>query len=169
LTTTTAGTALNSLRLKKLYVITSKNRTASASELVINSLKAYIDVVVIGELTGTAGKSQASRTVYDSPSLSRRNINPVHTYAMQPLIFRTVNKDNIGVPNEGIIPNIEAKEDNRNLGILGDPNEPLLKKAIDDITGRNTLSAKILNTVNEEIIGNEAMYELNFQRMYENP
>ena len=49
------GQSLNSLNLKSVYVITT-GRSASASELVINGLNPYIDVVQIG--TSTTGKFQ---------------------------------------------------------------------------------------------------------------
>ncbi len=35
----------------------------------------------------------------------------------------------------GFIPEIELAEDLANLGILGDPNEPLLARALEEITG----------------------------------
>ncbi|MDH7914184.1 S41 family peptidase [Winogradskyella sp. SYSU M77433] len=127
------GGSINSLNLSKLYVLTTNRRTASASEMIINSLEAYIDVVVIGE--NTVGKSQASNTVFDSPSLfGTDNINPNHTYALQPLIYFTSNVNEEIVPSTGIVPDVEITESPSNLGILGDVNEPLLAAAIQDIT-----------------------------------
>lgn len=163
------NTALNSLNLSKIYVITSKEQTASASELVINSLEPYIEVVVLGDERGTVGKSQGSSTIYDSPSLfSRENVNPNHTYAMQPLISELVNRNDLRVdPFTGILPDIIIREDFTNLGVLGSTEEPLLKEAIDNITGRSTLSAKtIVSDKFGEVIGNESMYAPNYQRMY---
>src|SRR5690606_41156224 len=72
------GTPLNSLNLQKVYIIALKT-SASASELVINALDPYIDVVHIGE--NTTGKFQASTLVYDSPDFSRQGANPSHSYA----------------------------------------------------------------------------------------
>ncbi|HAT67159.1 MAG TPA: peptidase S41, partial [Flavobacteriaceae bacterium] len=51
------GEAINSLNLNRVYVLTT-SRTASASELVINGLAPYIDVIQIG--TNATGKYQAS-------------------------------------------------------------------------------------------------------------
>jgi len=51
------GQTLPGLNLSRLYVLTSP-RSASASELIINSLRPYINVVQIG--TNTSGKFQAS-------------------------------------------------------------------------------------------------------------
>tara|TARA_R110002111_G_scaffold248275_2_gene311837 strand:- start:30791 stop:32227 length:1437 start_codon:yes stop_codon:yes gene_type:complete len=123
------GGTINSLNLSRVYVLTTNRRTASASELVINSLKPYIDVVVIGE--NTVGKTQASQTVYDSPSLfTDENVNLSHKYAMQPLIANSTNVNDQLVPGTGLIPDIEISESPSTFGILGDINEPLLAAAI---------------------------------------
>ena len=124
--------SINSLNLSKVYILTTNRRTASASELVINSLKPYIDVIIIGE--NTVGKTQASITIYDSPNFSFQNVNPTHTYAMQPLVANSVNVNDQLVPSNGLIPNIELSETPYNLGILGNINEPLLAAAIANIT-----------------------------------
>ncbi len=128
------GNPINSLNLSRVYVLTTNRQTASASELVINSLSPYIDVVVIGE--NTVGKTQASRTVYDSPTLfSDSEANTGHTYALQPLVANSTNINNELVPSTGLIPDIELSESITNLGVLGDVNEPLLAAALADITG----------------------------------
>ena len=129
----TGGGSINSLNLSKVYVLTTSKRTASASELVINSLKPYIEVIVIGE--NTVGKTQASSTVYDSPTLfTQEGINLGHTYAMQPLIANSTNVNDELVPGTGLLPDIELTESPSNFGILGDINEPLLAAAIQNIT-----------------------------------
>lgn len=128
------GAALNSLNLNKVYILAT-GASASASEMVINSLKAYIPVVHIG--TATVGKSQASITLYDAPNFNRSEADPRHTYALQPLVAITVNKDNGQVPSDGMIPDITLEERINNLGILGDENEPLLAEALADIAATN--------------------------------
>ena len=126
------GGNINSLNLSRVYVLTTNRRTASASELLINSLKPYIDVVVVGE--NTVGKTQVSQTVYDSPSLfTTEDINPNHTYAMQPLIANSTNvNDQLVLPN-GLQADIEVTETPSTLRTLGMINEPLLGAAIQDI------------------------------------
>ena len=125
--------AINSLNLTKVYFITTNN-SASASELVINSLKPYIDVRTVG--TKTHGKYVGSITLYDSPSFSRRNgANTNHKWAMQPIVLELVNK--LGESNrDGLIPDkkLELREDYGNLGVLGEVSDPLLQMAITDIT-----------------------------------
>lgn len=127
-----SGNSINSLNLNKVYILTT-SRTASASELVINSLGSYIDVVQIGDFT--TGKTQASVTIYDSPDLGPSNINPNHFYAMQPLVANSINVNDEAVPGNGLTPDITVIETPRNFGTLGDINEPLLAAAIADIQG----------------------------------
>ncbi|MFL9844327.1 S41 family peptidase [Flavobacterium rhizosphaerae] len=123
---------INSLNLNRVYILTTSS-TASASELVINCLKPYIDVVVIGGTT--TGKNVGSVTLYDSPDFSRRNVNGSHKYAMQPIVLKTVNNDGYGDYFEGIPPTMEMHEDLDNMGVLGEPTEPFFAAAIADITG----------------------------------
>ena len=131
------GAAINSLNLNRVYILTTRS-TASASELVINCLKPYIDVVVIGDVT--TGKNVGSVTLYDSQDFSRNNRSGVHTYAMQPIVLKIVNKNNFGDYEQGLNPDIELKENFENMGMIGDANEPLFAAAIADITGSGRFS-----------------------------
>lgn len=128
---------INSLNLERVNFIVSDN-TASASELVINALNAYIDVNIIG--TTTVGKQVGSTILYDSEDLQRtgENLNPKHTYAIQPLIFEIVNKNNENDINGYTpvvdIPGVEIIEDFGVLGKLGEISDPLLNAAVNLIT-----------------------------------
>ena len=126
------GASINSLELSTVYVLTT-NRSASASELVINSLSPYINVVQIG--TNTTGKTTSNRLVFDSPDYGSQQVTTAHTYALFPLIGNVTNKDNADVASSGLIPNILLEESRANFGTLGDPTEPLLARAIAEITG----------------------------------
>lgn len=161
--TISTGAAINSLGLSKVYVLTTL-RTASASELLINGLNPYIDVVQIGE--NTRGKFQASITVYDSPDFRRRGANTGHTYAVQPLIYKTVNAAGVTDYFDGLPPDIEQAEDIFNLGILGDVNEPLLQTALDQISGRQQQSTKQRFRRSYEVVGEAGMTDLLYQKMY---
>ncbi|NNF82196.1 MAG: carboxyl-terminal protease, partial [Flavobacteriaceae bacterium] len=130
------GMSLNSLNLNTVYILTTGS-SASASELVINCLDPYIDVIQIG--TTTTGKYQASITVYDSPDLRREDANPNHTYAMQPLVLKEINAAGVTDYDNGLDPDIEIAEDISNLGVLGAETEPLLEMALDDIAGNRQL------------------------------
>lgn len=155
------GASLNSLNLNRLYVLTTR-RSASASELVINSLRPYINVVQIGATT--AGKFQASTTLYDSENFRRQGANPSHSYAMQPLIFKSLNVNGVTDYFNGLTPDIGLNERINNLGVLGDINEPLLAEAITNITGTGKSSNQKGDTVtpmqNAKYVStkNEGMY-----------
>ncbi|MGB3591319.1 MAG: S41 family peptidase [Nonlabens sp.] len=147
------GTPLNSLNLSRVHILTTPS-TASASELVINSLEPYIDVVQVG--TSTSGKFQASVTLYDSPNFRRAGVNPSHRYAMQPLVLKSINSAGVTDYFDGLEPDIALQEDFGNLGTLGDPTEPLLQAALNDIllNGRRTQFSNPVNS--EEIMGSNS-------------
>ena len=123
---------INSLQMTKVYFIVS-NRSASASELIINGLKPYVDVKLVGKQT--YGKYVGSVTLYDSDDFSRNgeNLNPNHTWAMQPIVLEIKNKLNENQP-QGIIPEIDLAENYGNLGVLGEVSDPLLARTITYIT-----------------------------------
>ena len=140
--TTPGGAPINSLNLSTVYVLAT-NDSASASELVMNGLAPYVNVVHIGETT--SGKNEFSITlVADSGnsfiySPSRENqIDPEVAWGLQPLVGRNENADGFFDYTAGLSPTIPIEEDLTNLGILGDVNEPLLARAIQQITGTTT-------------------------------
>ncbi|MGV3697485.1 S41 family peptidase [Flavobacterium sp.] len=139
---------LNGLRLNKVYILTTK-ATASASELVLNCLKPYIDVVQIGDIT--TGKNVGSITLYDSPTFNKSNVNPRHKYAMQPIVLKIVDKNGFGDYTTGIAPPVIFPEDLENLGVLGDVNEPYLSAAINQIIGGGRMSSSS-TTINRDFI-----------------
>jgi len=95
------------LNLTKVYIITTKS-TASASELVINGLKPFINVIQIGDVT--TGKNVGSITLYDSPTFEKEGVNPSHKYAMQPLVLKIVNADGFGDYQSGLVPTFQQAE-----------------------------------------------------------
>lgn len=133
---------LNSLGLSEIYIIALKG-TASASELVINGLEPYIDVIVAGETT--TGKNVGSITVKDYTSTGA--VNPNHKWAMQPLVLKITNSVGFGDYTSGLVPDISASEDYLNLLPFGDPEEPMLKTVIEYITGTSTKSADVRRPV----------------------
>lgn len=152
--TTTNGTALNTLGLSKVHVITT-NSSASASELVMVALEPYIDVVHVGD--DTAGKFQASTTLYDSENFGRTGANPAHRYALQPLIFKSVNSVGFTDFVDGLQPDIMLREDFENLGVLGDPSEPLLAACLADIQANGRPAFESQNQRYELISGSKEM------------
>ena len=151
---TVLGTeAINRLTtVDQLYVLTSSS-TASASEMIINGLRAYMPVKVVG--TKTYGKNVGSITLYDSPSSSYTNESSAsskHLYAMQPIVFQIFNKNGESDYTQGFNPDVEVNEFQFWNAILpfGDENEVVLKAALDDIRGITTKSSSTtkLNIIN---------------------
>ncbi|THD67469.1 carboxyl-terminal protease [Robertkochia marina] len=162
---TLSGEGINSLELTRVYVITTA-RTASASELIINGLDPYIDVIQVGDVT--TGKNEASVTLYDSPSFrfDDEALNPNHTWAMQPIIAR--NENSIGFSDyiDGFVPEVPLREDLRNLGVLGEVSEPLLARALSQIDP--SLAPKFLplpTLAGKELLGSD-WHELLKNDMY---
>ena len=141
------GTPLNSLRLNRVYVL-GTGSTASASELVMNGLDPYIEVIHIGSTT--TGKNEFSISLVDDPdnfyqySPNRENlINPSNSWIIQPLVGRNENSVGFFDYTAGFDPDVEQLEDVFNLGTLGDPTEPLLATALNLIAGPSTSRAPL--------------------------
>ena len=118
----------NNLNLDRLVVLTS-NGTASASELVINSLRPYMDVVIIGQ--NTYGKNVGSITIKDDQTPAR------WAWGMQPIVLRTVNSKGESAygTKTGFTPNFVVSDNVYPFKPWGDESETLLKKALEVITG----------------------------------
>jgi carboxyl-terminal processing protease len=109
----------------RIYVLTG-SRTASASELIINGLRPYMDVFLIGDVT--YGKNVGSISLYDEE-------DPKNTWGMQPIVVKVYNSLNQSEYGAGFAPDIENKDNNLFIYPLGDAREELLSKAIEQITG----------------------------------
>jgi carboxyl-terminal processing protease len=108
--------------LSRVVVITSPG-TASASELLINGLKPFVDVVLVGE------------TTYGKPFgfIPRSECGTTYN-AVQ---FETLNSLGVGKYTAGFAPDCVVPDDLDRA--LGDPNEKRLKAALDYVaTGRCT-------------------------------
>lgn len=116
------------LNLPRLYVLVTGG-SASASELIINGLKPYMDVVLIGETT--YGKNVGSITIYEKD-------DPKNKWGMQPIIVRYANSKGESDFTAGFTPDFKVDEF-RALGNrfveFGNTEDPLLSKAIEQITG----------------------------------
>lgn len=117
---------VGSLISNRVYFLTSK-RTASASELVINGLKPYMNqIILVGD--STVGKNVGSTSIYEEND--SRN-----TWGMQPIIVKLYNSQDQADYDEGFVPDIIDSDNEREVYPLGDVNEKLLSKAIEHITG----------------------------------
>lgn len=156
--------------LSRLFVLTSSS-TASASEMVINGLKPYMNnnVIIVG--TTTYGKNVGSITLYDSPKTEyteRASANPGHLNAMQPIVFQIFNKNGESDYTQGFAPDIEVIEYDYWNAILpfGDENEVVLKAALDNIKGitsKTTTTKKPANLTKSLNVPTNSKFE---QEMY---
>ena len=129
------NTIINSLNLNKVYIITSGN-SASASEMVINGLSPFINVIQVGQTT--YGKNVGGlAVVYDYIDNTNSTINPDHSYAISPITFSVANSEGFSDYANGLSPSdgFALAEDYLNMGVLGESNDPLLALALNDITG----------------------------------
>lgn len=166
------GETINSLNLSRIFVIGTR-ATASASELIINGLEPYIEVIHVG--TTTRGKFQASTTLYDAPNFylydnqGNLHVNPNHKYAIQPLIFKSANANGKTDFVDGLFPDIEIGEDLSNFGELGAPEERLLRTALNAALGKTQENVSAINKRMEDnfrSFGDGDMLKPNYQRMY---
>jgi len=142
------GTSLaaGDLSLKRLYCLVG-NGTASASELVINSLRGIdIEVTLIGETT--TGKNVGMESV-------NMEIND-NTYRVAPITFQSYNAKGFGEYENGFDPNVPMNEldpyNETNVFYIhkeyGTDKEPLYAKAIELITGTNPMPPKTRHVTN---------------------
>ena len=115
------------LKMDQLFVISSAE-TASASELLINGLSPYIDVILVGD--DTTGKNVGSYSIYDWID-DEGNVNPRHTWAMQPIALKIANSEGFADFENGLQPDHSLQEDLANMGVLGEIDEPLLEKTLE--------------------------------------
>lgn len=109
--------------LNSVYILTSGS-SASASELVINGLKAVMPVQVIGGKT--YGKNVGSITLTGKD----KGIN----LGLQPIVSKTFNGKHESDYSGGFVPNVQVSEGLR-LYRYGDPRDPLLGAALEQIVG----------------------------------
>lgn len=112
-------------QISKVYILTSKN-TASASELLINGLRPFMEVRLIG--AKTTGKNYGSVTLTD-------NQNRANKWGMQPIVVKSYNSLDQSDYDNGFTPDILDADNDLVLFPLGDVNERLLNIALEDIVG----------------------------------
>ncbi len=112
--------------LNRVFFLVGKS-TASASELVINNLKPFMDVILIGE--NTVGKNVGSFTITDPKKR--------WAFGLQPITFLTTNaigESNYGT-SSGFTPNHIIEDNVLPYKSLGNPGETYFNKALSIIGG----------------------------------
>jgi carboxyl-terminal processing protease len=122
------------LNLRRVFIL-GTGATASASEVMINNLKPYVQVVLVGEKT--RGKDEASFKIADA-----RTPKQVE-WEMHPIIYKLFNASGNGGYSAGIDPDISVAELNElPLQQLDSQDDPLIKAALYRISGGAALSAR---------------------------
>lgn len=120
----------SSLGLSKVYVLTSSS-TASASEIVINNLKPYMQVIQVGEKT--LGKDMAGFAIED-----KRKPKKI-SWQLHPVIYKVFNANGEGGYSNGIAPQIIVDEyTSLPLLPLGDSGETLISSALYKIYSKSS-------------------------------
>ncbi|OXA90031.1 S41 family peptidase [Flavobacterium hercynium] len=119
--------------INRVYVLCG-NHTASASELIINNLKPYMDVITIGEKT--FGKDVASFPIEDDRIAGKKG------WILYPAIYKLFNAKGEGDYAKGINPILYTNEiQSPAVFALGDRSEILLKTALNTILGNTVKQA----------------------------
>jgi len=121
------------LNLPTVYFLTTEG-TASASESLMSGLYPYMSVVQIG--TTTYGKCYASITVDDWEEPKR------HNWAMQPIVIKYSNAAGFTDFVDGIAPDHQVEDNLLYAKPFGSLEDPLLAKALEEITGVSPLVLK---------------------------
>jgi hypothetical protein len=109
------------LNLSRVVIITTK-RTASASEMLINSLRPYMNVTLIGE--NSVGKPVGFPVI----PIQMSKTDPTKNYVVAAVAFKNVNADNFGDYFDGLPVNKVVADDlTRDFG---DPEEGCLRQAL---------------------------------------
>jgi len=131
------ATLLNNLNLERLIVLTGEY-TASASEQLINGLRAYMPVILIGKTT--YGKNVSSLSIYEEN-------DPKNRWGIQPIVAKVFNSLGESDYTAGFAPDIELTELSvYDQSALGDTSELLLNAAISLIFDRNTAALRSAQT-----------------------
>jgi C-terminal processing protease CtpA/Prc len=140
--------------LSGVYFIVTE-RSASASELLINGLEPYIDnIMLVGETT--YGKNVASVTIYEEDKEKQKT----NKWGMQPIIAKMSNAKGFSDYGNGFTPNIEVSEldgEDPILKPLGDTDEVMLKTTLNNIFGADTNIATTKHIDNKPIFVGSSM------------
>jgi len=128
------------LGLSKVHILTGYG-TASASELTICGLEPYMNVTLIGD--STYGKYTASITIKPEDWYANESdYTNFKNWGLQPVVIRYANSQGITNFSRGFGPDFLVADELLPAAPLGEITEPLLKKAIEDITGETISGPK---------------------------
>lgn len=117
------------LGLNRIYILTGPN-TASASEMLINGLQPYIQIIQVGDKT--YGKDMASSTISTPGEIH----GPERAWHLIPMVYKIYNKLNQGNYSGGIMPEKPINEFAfLPLVPIGNMQDPLIQEVLNTING----------------------------------
>lgn len=123
----------NNLGLNRVYILGTA-ATASASEVMVNNLKPFMRVMLIGGIT--RGKDEASFNIYDA------RVPKQVAWELHPIVYKLFNAAGNGGYSGGINPDLPVDELSAfPLLPFGEITDPLINAAIVNITGKATASS----------------------------
>ncbi len=138
------------LNLNRMQVLTSKG-SASASELTITGLEPYMNLTLVGDTT--YGKYTASITVKPTHmGYTPTQLAGMENWGIQPIVIRFANSQGVTNFKNGFAPNHQVRDELLPAQPLGSLTEPLLKKAVENITGTPPIAMKSAIAVPDYVI-----------------
>jgi len=126
--------------LSRLYVLSSQG-TASASELIINGLKPYMNMTLIG--WQTYGKNVGMWFIYETDPQKQKD----NHWGMLPIVFKLYNSKNESDYTSGFAPDIKINEYAVDPMLpLGDTHEVLLEAALADMGVQSSSALRSSNS-----------------------
>ena len=139
------------LNLNRVYVLTTGS-SASASEALISGLTPYMDVIKVGKTTHGKYCGAVLITPVDSNGNKDREID---NWLLSLVVSKFVNTQGFTEFKDGIAPDYEMEDSGVTVGIpLGSPEDPLVAKALQLITGKATKAPAMAQPAGLEIIPN---------------
>jgi carboxyl-terminal processing protease len=142
------------LNMNRVFFLTTSG-SASASELLITGLDPYMKVIKIGE--ATYGKYAGSWVIPDDYG----------KWAIMPVVMKYANAKGYTDFTDGLTPDYAIDDDLFSAAQFGDPDEPMVAKAIEICTGKG-MAAKRINIADftgyKKIIPREKIMKSNMYR-----
>ena len=137
------------LNLSRIYILTTGS-TASASEATISGLAPYMDVIKIGEKS--YGKYCGAYLLTPVDANGKDDLE-ISNWLLSLVIYKFVNTQGFTEFKDGIAPDYEVADSGLKAGIpIGSPEDPLIAKALELITGRATKAPAVKMPAGIEVI-----------------
>ena len=137
------------LNLSRVYILTTGS-TASASEATISGLTPYMDVIKVGEKS--YGKYCGAALITPKDASGKDDLE-ISNWLLSLVIYKFVNTQGFTEFKDGIAPDYEVSDSGPMAGIpLGDPDDPMVARVLQLITGSATKAPAVKMPAGVEVI-----------------